>query len=217
MPSQFSDRVRMMEIRSMSFIAKYGADMSAPTEEMCVNTCGDCVACCVFPFIPRSEVLAVGLPIYRDKACGVMCSECTGNGCSSHNNLPSVCGGYQCLWKFGITDRRPSETGVAYSVEPDYSSPPGRPAIAVVGHCGDVLPILRDPVLLAEAVQLLDFSMITLPVSFVVLRSSVNMARILRKEGEIRCEMVDIITDEGHGKADLSTMRNYELQTFAKP
>ncbi|MGZ3275869.1 MAG: YkgJ family cysteine cluster protein [Caulobacteraceae bacterium] len=73
--------------------------------------CGDCIACCVTPVIDTPEL---------KKAEGVVCPNCTGNGCAIYDRRPTVCRDYNCGWKRIASlpiETRPDHCGVMITVE----------------------------------------------------------------------------------------------------
>lgn len=75
------------------------------------RSCGDCIACCVVPVIDTPEL---------KKPEGVVCPNCTGQGCAIYNRRPSVCREFNCGWKRIASmpaETRPDRSGIMITVE----------------------------------------------------------------------------------------------------
>jgi hypothetical protein len=128
--------------------------------------CGECVACC--------QVLRIDAPELQ-KATGVMCPNCTGQGCGIYAQRPQVCRDWLCTWMrtSEIPDEfRPDRLGVMFSFEaaPQSANPFERRYF--VGR------YLRDPatVDMDKLGQVLDY----------LSRASVHVPIWLARDGEMR-------------------------------
>jgi len=73
--------------------------------------CGDCIACCVVTNIDAPELV---------KPEGVICPNCTGNGCAIYDGRPEVCRTFNCAWKRIESlpiETRPDRLGVMFTLE----------------------------------------------------------------------------------------------------
>lgn len=96
--------------------------------------CGGCTVCCT--------VMAIDKP-YMQKAAGVTCRYCTGDGCAIHDSRPELCRDYHCGWRqlpFLDDSWRPDRSGVFVEVE----EADGETVISMV-LIGNPLKTVRQP------------------------------------------------------------------------
>lgn len=178
--SHTSTEMKMLEFISRSeafgrslleFFSKPGLELSMDMDlsDLVVNPCGDCVVCCTYPQILGPQFNTGKLPPTADKIMGKQCRYCDGKSCTVYEARPDVCKGYQCLWRFNLTDRPPNETGVAWTYEPD---PQTGKAWILVGHCADVKLLWKEDWFYTELLQLLSVEVFGLGVAYAVILSS---------------------------------------------
>lgn len=91
------------------------AELDAEAGVVPGRTCGSCVACC--------GIMNFDAPGFRKEA-GVMCSHCSGSGCTIHETRPVTCRTFFCLWRrVGSMpeEMRPDRIGVMFSIEENPS------------------------------------------------------------------------------------------------
>jgi hypothetical protein len=176
--SEFKKRVRSFELRSLQFL-ETGQDVDM-THLLTTNECGECIACCVNPAISKEQYRDLGMPPTEAKPYGQKCVHCTGKGCGVYDVRPSICRGYQCLWKFGLVDAPPNVTGVAWSFEPNYDTLRGW---IVVGQCDSAKAVLDSNEHLIELARFFHINLLGLPVDGVVVRDRVMVNFLTRRHG----------------------------------
>lgn len=209
----FNKRLTEFNARAASFIRQYGAAANSDTGLLAVNDCGSCTACCIHPSISAEQYATGRLPVTKAKAFGAMCQYCDGKSCQVYDARPVVCKGYQCLYRFGLTDKAPNVTGVAWSLEPAVDT---IRSWSAVGHCYNVDVILAEPSLVGEIIQLIGSMVLGLPIGFVVLRSTKHVVRVTVRDSNLQVETCDILQEGMFDRADIRTLRVRILQVLAK-
>lgn len=197
----FNTRLRDFERRLVSFL-EAGQDVDN-THLLAVRECGDCVACCIHPAISREQYRDLGMPRTEAKPYGKKCVHCTGKGCGVYEVRPAVCKGYQCLWKFGLTDLPPNVSGVAWSFEPEHQTMEGW---VVVGHADDAEAALGSNDLLLAMSQFLTITLLSLPVCLVVVRDLKTCNKVTRRHGNrLLVKTCDL---DANNEPDFSSLRS---------
>jgi hypothetical protein len=208
--SEFKANLDEFERRSVRFL-ETGQDVDH-THMLAVNECGECVACCVYPAIREDQYRDLGMPPTKAKPYGQKCVHCTGKGCGVYDVRPSVCRGYQCLWKFGLVDAPPNISGVAWSFEPNMETLAGW---IVVGQCDSSERVLADNEHLLEIDRLLTIRLLNLKVDFVVVRDTSQANLVRRRHGNrFLVKTCDVLPN---GEVDLKSERNRICKFVQKP
>lgn len=126
-------------------------------ESLAVRECGDCTVCCTAPGIEKAQIEPHELTLLQPKAACQECQHSTGKGCGIYQKRPTICRSYQCLWLAGLADKKPSEGGVAWCIQPCLMTG----SILVVGHALDNRESLKDVDVRKDIRSFLDFSYTT--------------------------------------------------------
>lgn len=132
-----------------------GDRMEVPASLSGGRECGGCRECCVTPAIRPTDLEGYHGPVGPKKAC-VECPHLASSGCSVYDRRPAVCAEFFCLYRVGVFDERPDETGVtwAFAGNDDTAWHEG-PGIRVRGQCRDVDAALLDEVVRRQIRDLL--------------------------------------------------------------
>lgn len=115
-------------------------DGSRTIESLAVRECGDCNVCCVAPGIEESQIEPHELTLLKPKPACQACPNSTSKGCGIYEKRPTICRSYQCLWLAGLAEKKPSEGGVAWCIQPCMMTM----SVMIVGHAIDNHESLKD-------------------------------------------------------------------------
>ena len=208
---KYNIRLAALEERTKDFWALHNTT-GATVSMMSIMPCGSCTACCKLPAIGREDLACLNLP---GKPAGETCSKCTGSGCSVHQDRPTVCRYYLCLWRQGLTDNHPEASGVAWSFEADYLTGINW---VILGYCGDVDAAAGILTNRQDIGRFLRTRFLGLRVSAVILRSPKSAMRITLEDGG-RCMTEEAKVDQGDPlkvRLDTSKVLKGEWPSFEK-